>query len=235
MVITVHKTGAKLARRHALELDKGQVASVYETLTEMVAHSPAREYSEVECSLTLWTRRDEDVPTNSLVDGPVDDARYTFGLRARRLGDSKFLTVVAVQFEKCEMESRELDAEEVTVTAEASVERTIKWRGGSALEPLKIALYYLREYDLDSDWSVKKAVNRVGDELKGLLKGEEDVRVGKARAVTGYDGLLERWLCVRDDWMELNLIRRVQELGGRVSLYGVRLRFPTASLERYEE
>ncbi len=236
MVSTVYETGARFAYRHALELDKDRVREVYRTLTEMLAHVPAREYSDVECSLTIWTRRDEDVPTNELVDGPTEDARYTFGLRARRVGGSKLLTVVSVLFEKSELSPRGLDVEDVKLTAEGSVSREIRWRGGSVRDPLRIALYFLREYDLDSSWSVKKAVDRAWRELKEVLGGRGDRRSEVEGWVTGYDGILERWLRARGEWVEVQLIRRIQGLEGRFSLYGVRARFPaSSSLQRHEE
>ncbi|WP_148689085.1 MULTISPECIES: hypothetical protein [unclassified Methanopyrus] len=220
-----------MTRECAPELKSGRVKEIYKTLKEMAEHVPLKEYSEARCSLMVWVRAEEKLPTNRIVQYVTSDTRYTFEVTVRQADSTSLPRIVEVILERHEARSRG-PLDELKVRGSASIDEPVKRRGRSLVDVLKIALRHLREYDEERDWNVRKVTNKFreivrritssGPDEPGILE-MEDSKVG-----TEYDGLFEYWVALKSGSIALSAVRRVLEVDRKLSLYGVHVEVPDA-------
>ncbi|WP_456483461.1 hypothetical protein [Methanopyrus kandleri] len=204
---------------------------IYKTLKEMAERVPLKEYSEARCSLMVWVRAEEKFPTDRIVQYVTSDTRYTFEITVRQADSTSRPRIVEVILERHETRSRG-PLDELKVHGSASIDEPVERRGRSLIGALKIALRYLREYDVEREWKVWKVTNKFreivrkvtssGSDEPGILV-MEDSKVG-----TEYDGLFEYWVALKSGSIALSAVRRVLEVDRKLSLYGVHVEVPDA-------
>ncbi len=219
-----------MARECAPELKSKRVREIYNTLKEMAERVPLREYSEAKCSLMVWVRAEEDLPTNRIVQYVTSDTRYSFGITVRQADSTSRPRIVEATLERHEARSRG-PLDELKVRGSASVNEPVKRRGQSLVTVLKIALRYLRGYDGKQDWKVHKVTNELRRIVRKVSSGSDEVdvlKIGDDRVGTEYDGLFEYWVTLRSGSIALSAVRRLLDVDRKVSLYGVHVEVPDA-------
>ncbi len=204
---------------------------IYETLEEMAERVPLREYSEARCSLMVWVRADEKLPTDGIVHYVTSDTRYTFEVTVRQADSTSRPRIVEVVLERHEAGSRG-PLDELKVHGSASVDEPVERRGRSLIGALKIALRYLREYDVEGGWKVWKVTNKFREMVRKVTSSDSDepgiLVMEDGRVGTEYDGLFEYWVALRSGSIALSAVRRLLEVDKKLSLYGVHVEVPEA-------
>jgi len=204
-----------------------KASQLVETVESTVKRVPL-DAGEARCDVYVWTRSEFDVPANEVLGRPERDTRYRFSCTLKATPVGRRITKIRVDRSE-EGESKTVDR--VTVSSEALVDVSVPGRPTSVEDALERGLSGLA-VDFDPEpGDAKPVVER----LMRLLEKGPSMEVEGVGARTDWDGEFEYWVRWEGESVGLYVIRRVQTLSGRISLYGIAVEVPMDSLQRHEQ
>ncbi len=204
-----------------------KASQLVETVESIVKRVPLEE-GEARCDVYVWTRSGLEVPANDVLGKPDRDTRYMFSCTFKVTPVGKRITKVRVDRSE-ETDSKVVDR--ITTSSEALTDVSVPGKPTSLTDAIRRGLNGLASAFDPEPGDVGPTVARL---MKTVEKGPS-MRLDDVSARTEWDGVFEYWVRWEGGSVGLYVIRRVQTLSGRISLYGLALEVPSALLERHEQ